>query len=94
MNSTSTPLNTTNNGLGSPTSESPESVRDGPDPDAIKMFVGQIPKSMDEADLKKMFEEWGEVYQVNVLRDKVTGQSKGQCLYYTLLTPAHACVSP
>ncbi|CAG0882601.1 unnamed protein product [Cyprideis torosa] len=50
--------------------------REGPDPDGIKMFVGQVPKSMDEKDLKKMFEEFGEVYQINVLRDKVTKQSK------------------
>lgn len=50
---------------------------DQPDPDAIKMFVGQIPRSMDENDLRKMFEQYGQVYQINVLRDKVTGQSKG-----------------
>ncbi|XP_066954404.1 CUGBP Elav-like family member 1 isoform X17 [Macrobrachium rosenbergii] len=55
------------------------SVHREPDPDAIKMFVGQIPRSMDENDLRKMFEEFGEVYQINVLRDKVTGQSKGCC---------------
>uniref|UniRef100_A0A1A9WZL8 RRM domain-containing protein n=1 Tax=Glossina brevipalpis TaxID=37001 RepID=A0A1A9WZL8_9MUSC len=28
-----------------------------PDPDNIKMFVGQVPKSMDEAQLREMFEE-------------------------------------
>ncbi|XP_045625055.2 CUGBP Elav-like family member 1 isoform X5 [Procambarus clarkii] len=55
------------------------SVHREPDSDAIKMFVGQIPRSMDENDLRKMFEEYGEVYQINVLRDKVTGQSKGCC---------------
>lgn len=49
-----------------------------PDPDFIKMFVGQIPKSMDEEQLRKMFEEYGRVHQINVLRDKVTGQSKGK----------------
>ncbi|ELU11974.1 hypothetical protein CAPTEDRAFT_144233 [Capitella teleta] len=56
-----------------------------PDPDAIKMFVGQIPRSMDESDLRKMFEEFGPVFQLNVLRDKVTGQSKGCCFvtFYT-----------
>ncbi|XP_071544570.1 CUGBP Elav-like family member 1 isoform X31 [Panulirus ornatus] len=61
------------------------SVHREPDPDAIKMFVGQIPRSMDENDLRKMFEEFGEVYQINVLRDKVTGQSKGCCFvtFYT-----------
>ncbi|XP_078000293.1 CUGBP Elav-like family member 1 isoform X11 [Glandiceps talaboti] len=50
-----------------------------PDPDAIKMFVGQIPRSMDENDLRKFFHEYGEVYQLNVLRDRATGQSKGCC---------------
>ncbi|XP_050714569.1 CUGBP Elav-like family member 2 isoform X9 [Eriocheir sinensis] len=61
------------------------SVHREPDPDAIKMFVGQIPRSMDENNLRKMFEEYGEVFQINVLRDKVTGQSKGCCFvtFYT-----------
>ncbi|XP_014786376.1 CUGBP Elav-like family member 1-A isoform X15 [Octopus bimaculoides] len=56
-----------------------------PDPDAIKMFVGQIPRSMDENELRKMFEEFGPVFQLNVLRDKMTGQSKGCCFvtFYT-----------
>uniref|UniRef100_T1IGW7 RRM domain-containing protein n=1 Tax=Strigamia maritima TaxID=126957 RepID=T1IGW7_STRMM len=55
---------------------------DQPDPDAIKMFVGQIPRTMDESDLRKMFEEFGDVYQINVLRDKVTGQSKANLEIY------------
>ncbi len=46
--------------------------------DTIKMFVGQVPRSMDESELKGMFEDFGPVYQINVLRDKVTGQSKGR----------------
>ncbi|XP_022253555.1 CUGBP Elav-like family member 2 isoform X6 [Limulus polyphemus] len=50
-----------------------------PDPDAIKMFVGQIPRSWDENDLKKIFEEFGAVYQINILRDKITHQSRGCC---------------
>lgn len=50
-----------------------------PDADAIKMFVGQVPRHMDEAALTAMFEEFGAVYQVNVLRDRNTGQSKGCC---------------
>lgn len=51
-----------------------------PDPDFIKMFVGQIPRSMDEEQLRVMFEEYGRVHQINVLRDKVTGQSKGKII--------------
>ncbi|KAL1471553.1 hypothetical protein MTO96_023605 [Rhipicephalus appendiculatus] len=54
--------------------------KDQPDPDAIKMFVGQIPRSWDESDLKKMFEDFGPVYQINVLRDKATGTSRGLSL--------------
>lgn len=50
-----------------------------PDADYIKMFVGQVPKSMDEDQLRKMFEEYGRVHSINVLRDKVTGVSKGKC---------------
>lgn len=49
-----------------------------PDPDYIKMFVGQIPRSMDEDQLSDMFQEYGRIHQINVLRDKVTGQSKGK----------------
>ena len=56
-----------------------------PDADAIKMFVGQVPRSMKEAELKQMFQEYGSVYQINVLRDKQTGESKGCCFvtFYT-----------
>ncbi|XP_026315561.1 CUGBP Elav-like family member 1 isoform X2 [Hyposmocoma kahamanoa] len=56
-----------------------------PDPDYIKMFVGQVPRSMDENDLRLMFEEFGRVHQINVLRDKITGASKG-CCFVTFFT--------
>ena len=49
-----------------------------PDPDAIKMFVGQIPRNMDENDLHKLLGEFGPIYQLNVLHDKATGNSKGE----------------
>ena len=52
-----------------------------PDPDAIKMFVGQIPRNWDENDLKNLFEEYGPIHSMNILRDKLTTQSKG---LYTL----------
>ncbi|XP_037298128.1 CUGBP Elav-like family member 1 isoform X2 [Manduca sexta] len=56
-----------------------------PDPDYIKMFVGQVPRNMDENDLRQMFEEFGRVHQINVLRDKITGVSKG-CCFVTFFT--------
>lgn len=52
--------------------------QDQPDADYIKMFVGQVPRSMDEAQLREMFEEFGRVHTINVLRDKSTGLSKGE----------------
>ncbi len=60
-------------------------AKDEPDADTIKMFVGQIPRNMTESDLKTMFEEYGPVAQLNVLRDKQTGESKGCCFvtFYT-----------
>jgi len=51
----------------------------GPDPDAIKMFVGQVPRSMDEEELREFFSEFGPVHQLNILRDKSTGVSRGCC---------------
>ncbi|XP_050547442.1 CUGBP Elav-like family member 2 [Daktulosphaira vitifoliae] len=56
-----------------------------PEPDYIKMFVGQIPRAMNEQDLMELFGEFGRVYQLNLLRDKFTGVSKGCCFvtYFT-----------
>uniref|UniRef100_A0A8C2R496 RRM domain-containing protein n=1 Tax=Capra hircus TaxID=9925 RepID=A0A8C2R496_CAPHI len=56
---------------------------DQPDPDAIKMFVGQIPRSWSEKELKELFEPYGAVYQINVLRDRSQNppQSKGGQLH-------------
>ncbi|CAG2102561.1 unnamed protein product [Medioppia subpectinata] len=56
-----------------------------PDGDAIKMFVGQIPRDWTESDCRRLFEEFGEIHSINVLRDKQSGQSRGCCFvtYYT-----------
>uniref|UniRef100_A0A674NDG3 Cugbp, Elav-like family member 1 n=1 Tax=Takifugu rubripes TaxID=31033 RepID=A0A674NDG3_TAKRU len=60
---------------------------DQPDVDAIKMFVGQIPRSWSEEQLRELFEPYGVVYEINVLRDRSQNppQSKGCCFvtYYT-----------
>uniref|UniRef100_A0A8C5FCI6 RRM domain-containing protein n=1 Tax=Gadus morhua TaxID=8049 RepID=A0A8C5FCI6_GADMO len=54
---------------------------DQPDPDSIKMFVGQIPRSWSETELKELFEPFGAVHQINILRDRTQNppQSKGCC---------------
>ncbi|XP_064629019.1 CUGBP Elav-like family member 2 isoform X5 [Lineus longissimus] len=60
-----------------------------PDPDAIKMFVGQIPRHYEEEDLRTYFSKYGSVYNVTVLRDKQTGKSKG-CCFVTFYKRQHA----
>ncbi|XP_033150823.1 CUGBP Elav-like family member 1 [Drosophila busckii] len=62
-----------------------ELTKDQPDADNIKMFVGQIPKTWDESKLRRLFEQFGRVHTLNVLRDKVTSISRGCCFvtYYT-----------
>ncbi|XP_075693926.1 CUGBP Elav-like family member 1 isoform X1 [Rhinoderma darwinii] len=60
---------------------------DHPDPDTIKMFVGQVPRSWSERELKELFEQYGAVYEINVLRDRSQNppQSKG-CCFITFFT--------
>ncbi|XP_022171280.1 CUGBP Elav-like family member 1 isoform X13 [Myzus persicae] len=73
--------------IPTPCASTADGSNDGeqPETDYIKMFVGQIPRAMNEQDLMDMFGEFGRVYQLNLLRDKFSGVSKGCCFvtYYT-----------
>jgi RNA recognition motif-containing protein len=43
----------------------------------MNIFVGSLPWSIKEADLKESFEAYGAVDSVKVVTDKFTGRSKG-----------------
>ena len=43
----------------------------------MKIFVGSLPYKVEEADLKELFEAYGEVSSVKIITDRETGRSKG-----------------
>ncbi|KAL5995346.1 condensin subunit [Asimina triloba] len=47
--------------------------------ESVKLFVGQVPKHMTEAQLLSMFKEVALVDEVNIIKDKVTRASRGCC---------------
>jgi RNA recognition motif-containing protein len=43
----------------------------------MNIFVGSLPWSIEEADLRESFEAYGTVESVKIITDKFTGRSKG-----------------
>ena len=43
----------------------------------MNIYVGNLPYSLTEDDLKSAFSEFGEVSSANIIMDKMSGQSKG-----------------
>jgi len=43
----------------------------------MNIFAGSLPFSLEEAELKEFFEEYGEVASVKIITDKFSGRSKG-----------------
>ena len=43
----------------------------------MNIFAGSLPFSLEEADLKELFEAYGEVSTVKLISDRETGRSKG-----------------
>src|SRR5665811_372860 len=43
----------------------------------MNIFVGSLPFQLEEADLRELFEAYGEVTTVKLISDRETGRSKG-----------------
>ncbi|MBW6457894.1 MAG: RNA-binding protein [FCB group bacterium] len=43
----------------------------------MNIYVGNLPYDTTEDDLRQMFAEFGAVSSVNIIKDRVTGNSKG-----------------
>lgn len=56
-----------------------EQTLDSSENESVKLFVGQVPKHMTEAELLCMFKEVALVDEVNVIKDKTTRASRGCC---------------
>ena len=61
----------------------------GKDEDAVKLFVGQVPKDMQEDTLRPIFAEFGPIFDLTIIRDKTTGSHRG-CAFLTYANKASA----
>ncbi len=43
----------------------------------MKIYVGNLPYGIGEDDIRKVFEPFGEVGEVNIIIDRMSGRSKG-----------------
>ncbi|GBG88219.1 hypothetical protein CBR_g46786 [Chara braunii] len=57
--------------------------------DAVKLFVGQIPKMLTEEQLRPIFGEAGNVYEINIIKDKTSKMSRG-CCFLTYMSRVEA----
>lgn len=55
------------------------------DQDAIKLFVGQIPKTYNEEQITGLLQQYGTIHDLMILKNKFTNESKG-CAFVTFCT--------
>ena len=54
-----------------------------PDPDSIKLFAGQVPRSFEESHLRAVFEPFGTICDLKVLKDAYSGFHRGNFMFET-----------
>ena len=50
--------------------------------DSMKLFIGQVPREMDEDALRPIFEGFGQILEITVIRDKISASHRG-CAFLT-----------
>lgn len=59
----------------------------------IKLFVGQIPKTLEEEGVRDVFKEFGEIAEIVILRDRRSGMHQGCCFVkYATLSSAQVAI--
>ena len=43
----------------------------------MNIYIGQLPYSVNEDEIREVFTEYGEIASLNLIKDKFSGQSKG-----------------
>ena len=43
----------------------------------MNIYVGNLPRTTDEETVRKLFEEYGEVTEIKLLKDQYTGELRG-----------------
>ncbi len=43
----------------------------------MNIYIGQLPYNVNEAELKELFSEYGEIASVNLIMDRYSGRPKG-----------------
>lgn len=63
------------------------------DADAIKLFIGQVPRTWEDKDLRPYFEPYGQIHELTVLRDRLTRNHKGNIqLLIHCITPLQCLI--